>query len=291
MCNISQRSLYYTLDERRMNVNRIGNWNCDGKIIREMGSWSRKNGLISPEPPFDINLFVWNHVLSTGKPRCHMWQQNRHQDNFRVSVTKSWHDTIEYLHHKGFPDSKNSRIDSKDSRMSIKYRPNAKVSDRYLIDVDLRILCYLGWCNQLGGGFYSRGERWTRSKSKFKHKGELKLDDNCTVRIQIVLVTNSEKISAIDAVLQPPFLLLTLPVLKPEYCRGFYYDVDEIFWPQPIRSLKIGSCDRSRIHVLDLGGTDVWPGKNGFHKKCKNLDNIAVYLIASLKSKWKKINK
>ena len=29
------------------------------------------------------------------------------------------------------------------------------------------------------------------------------------------------------------------------------------------------------------------PGKNGFHKKYKKLDNIAVYLIASLKSKWK----
>ena len=50
---------------------------------------------------------------------------------------------------------------------------------------------------------------------------------------------------------------------------------------------QIGSCDRSRIHVPDLGGTGVWPGKNGFHKKYKNLDNIAVYLIASLKSKWK----
>ena len=51
---------------------------------------------------------------------------------------------------------------------------------------------------------------------------------------------------------------------------------------------QIGSCYRSRIHVPDLGGTGVWPGKNGFHKKCKNLDNIAVlYLIASLKSKWK----
>ena len=35
----------------------------------------------------------------------------------------------------------------------------------------------------------------------------------------------------------------------------------------------------------DLGGTGVWPGKNGFHKTYKNLDNIAVYLIASLKSK------
>ena len=46
---------------------------------------------------------------------------------------------------------------------------------------------------------------------------------------------------------------------------------------------QIGSYDRSRIHVPDLGGT----GKNGFRKKYKNLDNIAVYLIASLKSKWK----
>ena len=42
-----------------------------------------------------------------------------------------------------------------------------------------------------------------------------------------------------------------------------------------------------RIHVPDLGGTGVWPGKNGFHKKYKNLDNIVVYLIASIKSKWK----
>ena len=33
-------------------------------------------------------------------------------------------------------------------------------------------------------------------------------------------------------------------------------------------------------HVPDLGGTGVWHGKNGFHKKCKNLDNIAVYLTA-----------
>ena len=33
--------------------------------------------------------------------------------------------------------------------------------------------------------------------------------------------------------------------------------------------VQIGSCDRSRIHVPDLGGMGVWPGKNGFHKKCK----------------------
>ena len=50
---------------------------------------------------------------------------------------------------------------------------------------------------------------------------------------------------------------------------------------------QIGLCDRSRIHVPNLGGTGVWPGKNDLHKKYKNLDYIAVYLIASLKSKWK----
>ena len=67
----------------------------------------------------------------------------------------------------------------------------------------------------------------------------------------------------------------------------FYHDVGEIFWPQPIRSLKLG-------HVTGQGSmSPTWvgrvsdPGKNGFHKKYKNLDNIAVYLIPSLKSKWK----
>ena len=29
-----------------------------------------------------------------------------------------------------------------------------------------------------------------------------------------------------------------------------------------------------------LGGTDVWPGKNNFHKIWTKLDNIAVYFIA-----------
>ena len=50
---------------------------------------------------------------------------------------------------------------------------------------------------------------------------------------------------------------------------------------------QIGSCNRSRIHVPDLGGMGVWPGKIRFHTKCKNLVNINVYLITSLKSKWK----
>ena len=67
----------------------------------------------------------------------------------------------------------------------------------------------------------------------------------------------------------------------------FYHDVNEIFWPQPIRSLKSG-------HVTGQGSmSPTWvgrvsdPGKKGFRKKCKNLDNIAVPLIGSLKSKWK----
>ena len=32
---------------------------------------------------------------------------------------------------------------------------------------------------------------------------------------------------------------------------------------------QIGSCDRSRIHVPDLGGTGVWPGKMAFIKSIK----------------------
>ena len=67
----------------------------------------------------------------------------------------------------------------------------------------------------------------------------------------------------------------------------FYHDVGEIFWPQPIRSLKLG-------HVTGQGSmSPTWvgrvsdPGKNGFHKQYKNLDNIAIYMIASLKSEWK----
>ena len=67
----------------------------------------------------------------------------------------------------------------------------------------------------------------------------------------------------------------------------FYHDVGEIFWPQPIRSLKLG-------HVTGQGSmSPTWvgrvsdPGKNGFHKKYENLDNIAVYMIPSLDTKWK----
>ena len=61
-----------------------------------------------------------------------------------------------------------------------------------------------------------------------------------------------------------------------------YHDVDDIFWPQPIRPLKLG-------HVKGQGSmSPTWvgrvsdPGKNGFHEKHKNLDDIAVYFIASL---------
>ena len=58
----------------------------------------------------------------------------------------------------------------------------------------------------------------------------------------------------------------------------FYHDVGEIFWPQPIRSLKLG-------HVTGQGSmSPTWvgrvsdPGKYSFHKKCKNLDNITIWL-------------
>ena len=68
---------------------------------------------------------------------------------------------------------------------------------------------------------------------------------------------------------------------------GALYSIMMKFPKSANQIAQIGSCDRSRIHVPDPSGTGVWPGKNGFHKKCKNLDNIAVYLIASLKSQWK----
>ena len=48
---------------------------------------------------------------------------------------------------------------------------------------------------------------------------------------------------------------------------------------------QIRSCERSRIHVLTWVGRVSDSGKIAFIKKCKNLDNIAVYLITSLKSK------
>ena len=77
------------------------------------------------------------------------------------------------------------------------------------------------------------------------------------------------------------------PMLLYCLCYLFYHDVGEIFWPQPIRCLKLG-------HETGQGSmSPTWVGwvsdlgKNGFHKKCKNLHNITVHLIASLQSKWK----
>ena len=53
--------------------------------------------------------------------------------------------------------------------------------------------------------------------------------------------------------------------------------------------VQIGSCDKSKIHVPDLVGTGVWPDKNNFYKKkCKKIDDFAVYLIPFLKSKLMK---
>ena len=68
----------------------------------------------------------------------------------------------------------------------------------------------------------------------------------------------------------------------------FYHDVDEIFWPQPIRSLQLGHVTGQGTMSPTWVGPVSDPGRNGFHKKYKNLHNITVYLIASLKSNWKK---
>ena len=49
----------------------------------------------------------------------------------------------------------------------------------------------------------------------------------------------------------------------------------------------LSQLDRSNRVMWQVKDGTSDPGKNGFHKKCKNLDDIAVHLIASLKSKWK----
>ena len=41
----------------------------------------------------------------------------------------------------------------------------------------------------------------------------------------------------------------------------FYHDVNEIFWPQPIISLKLGHVTGQGSMSPTLGGTGVWPGK------------------------------
>ena len=66
-----------------------------------------------------------------------------------------------------------------------------------------------------------------------------------------------------------------------------YHDVDEIFWPQPIRLLKLGQVTGRGCMSPTWVGRVSDLGKNGFHNKCKNLDNIAVYLTAHLEWKWK----
>ena len=62
----------------------------------------------------------------------------------------------------------------------------------------------------------------------------------------------------------------------------FYHDVDEIFWPQPIRLLKLGHVTGQGCMSPTCVGRVSDLGKNGFHKKCKNFDNIALYLTAHL---------
>ena len=51
----------------------------------------------------------------------------------------------------------------------------------------------------------------------------------------------------------------------------FYHDVDEIFWPQPIRSLKLDRVTGQGSMSPTWMGRVSDPGRNGFHKKCKNV--------------------
>ena len=58
------------------------------------------------------------------------------------------------------------------------------------------------------------------------------------------------------------------------------------FLTQPIRSLKLGHVTGQGSMSPNWVGWVSHLGKNDFHQNNKNLDNIAVYLIASLKLKW-----
>ena len=56
---------------------------------------------------------------------------------------------------------------------------------------------------------------------------------------------------------------------------------------------ELSQSDRSNWVMSQVKDPCTWvgrvsdPGKNYFHKKYKNLDNIAVNFITSLKPKWK----
>ena len=91
-------------------------------------------------------------------------------------------------------------------------------------------------------------------------------------------------------------LFLNLVPASPAQLERFVYflfshDTGEIFWPRPIRSLTLGHVTGQASMSPTSVGWVSDPGKNSFHKKCKHLDNIAVYLTTSLKSKWKINNK
>ena len=51
---------------------------------------------------------------------------------------------------------------------------------------------------------------------------------------------------------------------------------------------QIGSCNRSNIHLIYLGGRGVRLVKSSFHKKCKTIANVSGYLITFLESNFKK---
>ena len=61
---------------------------------------------------------------------------------------------------------------------------------------------------------------------------------------------------------------LVFVVSKIIFKTQIYHDVDEICWPQPIRSLKLGHVTGQGSMSLTWVGR-VWPRKNSLHKKCK----------------------
>ena len=63
------------------------------------------------------------------------------------------------------------------------------------------------------------------------------------------------------------------PNSHPDFTRLFYHDVDEIFWPQPIRSLKFG-------HVTGQGSmSPTWVGRGPDPGKMSFIKSIKTWII------------
>ena len=96
------------------------------------------------------------------------------------------------------------------------------------------------------------------------------------------MVISSDFISPKDPV--PPLSSITTLVY---YIPGWHSILSWCWWNFLTSANQIGHMTGQGTMSPTWVGQVSDPGKNGSHKKYKNLGNIAVYLLVSLKSKWK----